>query len=380
MGENRRKVFHMVTISRSISLMKGQFDHLTKKGFDMGIVSSPGKELSDIKSLNKIEVLMEREISIIKDIKSLAQLIRLFRIEKPYILNTGTPKAGLLGALASYITRVPNRVYTIRGLRLETTTGWKRKILWFSEKVTCTLSSKVICISPSLRDRAIELRLVDKSKTVIFANGSSNGINVNNYPSPIHHKEKTLKLKKGLKIKETSFVLGFVGRLTKDKGVHELIEAFIGLERENVDVKLIILGNYTSGDPISDSIKEEIETNDNIIYLGFVDDPTPYYYLFDLLIFPTYREGFGNVSIQSQAAGTPVITTNATGAVDTVVDGVTGFIIPIGRSNEIIEKVIYLKMNESERIRMGKEARSRALKDYKSEVIWNEMSDFYKSL
>src|SRR5690625_520603 len=121
MEGNRRKVCHMVTISRSIGLMKGQFDHLNKKGFDMGIVSSPGKELSDIKSLNKIEVPMEREISVIKDIKSLAQLIRLFRIEKPYILNTGTPKAGLLGALASYITRVPNRVYTMRGLRLETT-------------------------------------------------------------------------------------------------------------------------------------------------------------------------------------------------------------------------------------------------------------------
>src|SRR5699024_8973324 len=179
-----------------------------------------------------------------------------------------------------------------------------------------------------------------------LANGSSNGINVSEYPEPNSQKEKIETMKKELNIRKSTFVLGFVGRITRDKGINELIEAFIKIKQSHEDIKLIILGRYENSDPIKESIQKEIETNEDIIYMGFVNNPTPYFYLFDLLIFPTYREGFGNVSIQAQAAGTPVVTTNATGAIDTVDNKETGYIVKVGSVNSIVENVLFLIRNK----------------------------------
>ena len=376
----RNKVFHMVTVSKSIGLMKGQLEFLLEKGFNIGMISSPGKQLEELELKNKKAIPMEREINIFKDMKSLALLIKLFFKERPALLNTGTPKAGLLGIIAAFVTRVPNRIYTMRGLRLETTEGWKRKILWFTEKISCTLSTHIVCISPSLKDRILELKLANKNKIVVLANGSSNGINVSEYPEPNSQKEKIETMKKELNIRKSTFVLGFVGRITRDKGINELIEAFVNMKKEYQDIKLIILGRYENSDPIKESIQREIETNADIIYLGFVNNPITYFYLFDLLIFPTYREGFGNVSIQAQAAGTPVITSDATGAIDTVINKETGYIVRVGSVDSIVEKVLYLIRNKAFKNDMGIKARSRAINDFNSILIWRELDKFYREL
>jgi len=268
----------------------------------------------------------------------------------------------------------------MRGLRLETTEGWKRKILWFTEKISCTLSTHIVCISPSLKDRILELKLANKNKIVVLANGSSNGINVSEYPEPNSQKEKIETMKKELNIRKSTFVLGFVGRITRDKGINELIEAFVNMKKEYQDIKLIILGRYENSDPIKESIQREIETNADIIYLGFVNNPITYFYLFDLLIFPTYREGFGNVSIQAQAAGTPVITSDATGAIDTVINKETGYIVRVGSVDSIVEKVLYLIRNKAFKNDMGIKARSRAINDFNSILIWRELDKFYREL
>ncbi|UOQ95057.1 glycosyltransferase family 4 protein [Halobacillus shinanisalinarum] len=377
---NKNKIIHMVTVSKSLELMRGQLKFLQENGFNVGIISSPGIELDDLEVRDRISVKMEREISIIRDLKSLLKLIYILAKEKPFILNTGTPKAGLLGVIAAYITRVPNRIYTLRGLKLETAKGLKKRMLWITEKIACFLATDVICISPSLRDEAIKLGLVKKSKTIILGNGSSNGIAVENYPEPPRVKDKVNEIKENLEIKSSDFVIGFVGRIVKDKGVNELVEAFKQLEENNKNIKLLMLGSFENGDPIKSTTRSEIENNKNIIHVGYIKNPSIYYYVMNIFILPTYREGFGNVNIQAQAAQVPVITTDATGTIDTVIDGKTGLIVPIENVSQIIDKINYLMLNENSRMEMGIKGREMVLYNYDSKLIWREMINLYNRM
>lgn len=374
------KVIHMVTVAKSLELMKGQLEYLQEKGYNVGILSSPGSELERLEFKNKIPVPMEREINIFQDIKSLIKLVSILYKEKPEILNTGTPKAGLLGIVASFITRVPNRIYTLRGLKLETAHGLKRKVLWLTEKIACLLATNVICISPSLRDEAVKLKLVKKEKVIILGSGSSNGVALKNYPAAETILEEVTELKSQLKINNKEFVMGFVGRIVRDKGINELIETFKNIRQKYKNVKLLMLGSFENGDPVNYNTRYEIENNINIIHVGHVEDPSIYYYLMDVLVFPTYREGFGNVSIQAQAAETPVITTNATGAVDTVINKETGYIVPIKNITEIVNKTTYLIENEDVKLRMGAKGRERVIDNFDSKVIWEEMNCLYKAI
>lgn len=371
-----KKIIHMVTISKSISLMKGQLEYFQRKGYTVGLVSSPGEELNNSKVDFKKGIEMEREINILKDLKSLIKLIKYFKKEKPEILNTGTPKAGLLGIVASFIARVPNRIYTMRGLRLETTTGVKRKVLWITEKISCTLATEVICISPSLLSEAKKLKLL-KNKGVVLNRGSSNGLDLTNYPLPKEEKVQKFvhQFFTNNSITENNFILGFVGRLTKDKGIDELIEVFLDLNNNNI--KLIILGDFEK--ELSNKIKSIIYNHEDIYYLGSVADPTLYYYLFDVLIFPTHREGFGNVSIEAQAASIPVITTDATGAKDTVLNSQTGLIYPIKDKEKLKSSILFFYNNEIKKHSYGKLGRSFIAENFQSEIIWKELEEIYKN-
>ncbi|HCC5684857.1 glycosyltransferase family 4 protein [Staphylococcus aureus] len=368
----KRKVFQLITVSKSVYLLKGQIEYLRKNDINMHLISSEGKELEQYPNdiIHKIE--MNREISILKDIKSLLNLICLFIKERPYIVNAGTPKAGLLGMIASYITRRPHRVYTVRGLRLETVSGIKYKILFLMEKIAMFCATDIIAISESLKTRVIELNLNNGKNIIVFGNGSSNGLNLKEYSKNNNKIENDI-----LKKLNGQFVIGYLGRLVKDKGIEDLIKAFKIIEKKYSNVKLLVIGSIEDGDSISKNDLTFILENKNVVYKNHVDNPVNYYNNMDVFIFPTYREGFGNVSIEAQALGIPTITYNVTGAKDTVINNETGFIVEPGDYVKIAEKIELLLINEKLKARMGTKGEEWVNNNFSNEIIWEKMMRFY---
>lgn len=372
----RIRVLHAVTVSKSLKLMKGQLSYLKNLGYEVSVVSSPGKEIDTFAEMEKVnikQIKMAREISPLSDIISLIKVIRYLLKYRPHIVNTGTPKAGLLLSVAAWLTRVPIRVYTVRGLKLETASGYKRKILLFTERIACLCSHRIIAVSESLRKRIIELKLAPKEKIVVLGSGSSNGIQVS-------RAQELSKMNVDINVEADSFRIGFVGRITKDKGIIELLQAFRNLRKKYHNIKLIILGDFETGDPIPDSERRYIETDPNILFLGFQQNPFPYYKFMDIFVLPSHREGFANVCLEAALMGLPIITTNATGAIDTVIDGKTGLIYEVGNVKQLEEKIEFLIRNPEIRKKMGIEGKKWVTKEFSSERIWNGLDNLYKAL
>ncbi|MGX0915688.1 glycosyltransferase involved in cell wall biosynthesis [Staphylococcus hominis] len=369
-----KKIFQLVTVSKSISLMKGQIEYLRDKGLDVHVVSSEGPEQHTYSSDITHVVNMEREISLKNDLKSLINMIRLFKKEKPYIVNSGTPKAGLIGTLAAFITRRPVRIYTVRGLRLETAKGFKYKILYAMEKLAMSCATDIIAISESLKDKIVELSLEKKEHIKVLGHGSSNGINLNNFT-----KDKTIipyELKEKL---AGHFVIGYVGRIVKDKGIHEIIEAFKIIQKKYNKVKLLIVGPIEKDDSISEEDYQYLQNNLNIIMTGHVNDTVNYYNHMDVLVFPTYREGFGNVSIEAQAVEVPVIVNNVTGAKDTLINNVTGYLVEKGNYNQIAQKLEFLIDNPAIKKQLGINGRENVESKFRNEIVWKHLETIYKN-
>jgi len=371
---SNKKIFQLVTVSKSIPLMKGQIEYLRNKGLDVHVVSSEGPEQNTYSSDITHVVNMEREISLKNDLKSLMNMIRLFKKEKPHIVNSGTPKAGLIGTLAAFITRRPVRIYTVRGLRLETVTGLKYKILYAMEKLAMFCATDIIAISESLKDKIVELGLEKKEHIKVLGHGSSNGINLDNFTKdkitiPYELKEKLAG----------HFVIGYVGRIVKDKGIHEIIEAFKIIQKNYKKVKLLIVGPIEKDDSISEEDYQYLQNNLNIIMTGHVNDTVNYYNHMDVLVFPTYREGFGNVSIEAQAVEVPVIVNNVTGAKDTLINNVTGYLVEKGNYNQIAQKLEFLIDNPAIKKQLGINGRENVESKFRNEIVWKHLETIYKN-
>ncbi len=322
---------------------------------------------------------MQREISPLRDLISLYQMFRVMKHVNPSLVDVSTPKAGLLGGVAAWWARVPCRVYTLRGLRLETTTGLKRALLWATEWISCHCAHRVVCISPSLRSRAVDLKLVQATKTTILAKGSR-GVDLVRFASRNHRRLEVETIRKSLGIAENEIVIGFVGRLVKDKGIGELIEAFLRIKVSHVNTRLLLIGDFEPGDPVAAEVRQYIESASEIIRLGFVPDTAPYYGVMDIFALPTYREGFPGVALEAQASGVPVVTTNATGAIDSIIDGVTGLLVPVGDSTSLARAIDKLLSDAETRARMGRAGRERMERDFCRESIWQAQVEIYRDL
>lgn len=373
----RKLLVIAVTSPISMAFFKGQIEYLQKAGFDIVVVCSPGWEL--ISGVRYYPVAMEREISPLKDLSSLFRLIKLFVKIKPEIVNAGTPKAGLLVTLAAFLTRVPLRIYTCHGLRLETTSGWKRKLLSLTEKIAASCAHQVVCVSDSLRSRYAQLNLAEENKITVIGNGSCNGINLDQYIRNIDNvtNKQLYKVLFGKTISDDSVFIGFIGRLTRDKGIYELIEAYKTLSFQLPNLYLLLLGGFEEGDPVNNQTQDSIFFDERIINLGWISDPIQYYRLMQLLILPTYREGLPTVLLEAAAMEVPVVATRATGCVDVVVEGETGLLVPIGDSKALAEAITLLLQNKTLRENMGRNARQRMEKLFRQEIVWENTLQFY---
>lgn len=381
MSTGRIIVLNAVTDSMSTVLMRGQLAYLKANGFDPALLSSPGKELKHIGDQEGVPVFsvsMRREISPLRDLRSFFEIWRLLRKVKPAICNSGTPKAGLLVGLAAWLNHVPYRVYTLRGLRLETAKGLKKIILRITETIACSSAHRVVCVSSSLRERAIALRLVAPSKTILLGAGSSNGVDVSRFEPTPERLTLAAALRQSLAILPDQPVIGFAGRFTRDKGLPELVAAFQLIRQELHEAVLLLIGNFEEGDPVPDETRDVIKQHPGIRHVRSTSQIEQYYLVMNVFALPTHREGFPNTVLEAQAAELPVITTNATGAVDSIEDGITGVLTPVGDPDRLSKAVLQLLSDPTKLQAMGRLGRERVLRKFRNETVWGAMVSLYR--
>ncbi|QFP75894.1 sugar transferase [Deinococcus sp. AJ005] len=380
------KIIYIVTIPLSAKVfLQGQLSYFRNKNYDVHLATSPSaskaiEQIAHQEGINAHSIRMQREISLFKDAASLVRMLHLMKQLRPEIVNSGTPKAGLIGSVAAALLSIPVRVYTLHGLRLDTTNGPKRILLTWMERLACVCAHRVICVSPSLRDRAIELKLVSPVKALVLASGTCNGINAQRFLPEFTSTEQLLTLKNDLALPANAPVIGFVGRFVKDKGIAELLQAFGRLHEANPRTRLLLVGDYEQGDPVAADVRHTIETHPGIVRAGFVPDTAPYYQLMDVLALPTYREGFPTAPLEAAAAAKPVVATNATGAVDAVVDGVTGFTVPVGDTGALADALRRLLEDKALARQFGQAGQERVLRDFQSQRIWEALDELYQEL
>jgi glycosyltransferase involved in cell wall biosynthesis len=367
-----------ITHPQTCLTLTGRLRALREAGFRVTLVSSPGELLDRTAAREGVESIafpIRREIAPIADIVSLARLWWLLLRLRPDLTEFSTPKAGLLGTLAARLAGVPRRIYMLRGLKVEGTRGVKRRILLAAERVTSACAQVVLCNSCSMRAEALALDVAPEAKLNLLGDGSSNGVDVERFsPGPS-------EVRDWLGISRQALVVGFVGRLTCDKGLPELIEAFDAILKAEPEGHLLLVGWFdASEDALSASLRARIQSHPRIHCTGFVADTAPYYRAMDLMVLPTWREGFPNVVLEAAATGIPVVTTISTGSRDSVVPEVTGLLIPPGYPEAISEAVLKLLRDPARRRRMGEAARAWVIEHFENGRVLGLIAAYYKSL
>ena len=367
-----------VTHSQTCLILGPRLRTLREAGFHVLLVSSPGQLLDSTAKREGVEgiaIPIRRGIAPIADLVALVRLWRLIGLRRPHLVEFSTPKAGLLGTIAASLRGVPRRVYMLRGLKLETSAGIKRRILLAAERLTCRCAHVVLCNSASLRSQALALGVAPARKLSLLGEGSSNGVDIERFsPGPGGVRDQ-------FGIPGDAPVFGFVGRLTRDKGLPELIQAFDLILRAEPSTRLLLVGWFDAADDAVDNVlRARILDHPRIDCTGFVSDTAPYYRAMDVLVLPTWREGFPNVVLEAAATGIPAVTTESTGARDAVVPEVTGLLIPPGYPDAICEAVLRLIRDSELRHRMGKAARTWVVQHYSQARVMSVTADYYRSL
>lgn len=376
-ARKRASIVFSVTIPGTMSFFSGQIQYLIDAGFDVAVICSPGWHNET--AAQYYPVAIEREISLFKDLLSLIRLTKLLIRLEPDIVCAGTPKASFLVGIAGFVARVPLRVYMCLGLRLETAKGWKRSVLLITERITAACATRVWCISQSIKNRLLELGLSHPSKLDLLGFGSVNGIDLKKFHQYPITGERDILLKKH-SIPPNAFVIGFVGRLTKDKGIPEALLAFHELKQSFNNIVLVLVGNFENGDPLPKQTLELIYTDPKIVLTGFVTNVKDYYHLFDLLWLPSHREGMGDVLLEAAASGLAVVACRTTGIIDVVDDGKTGFLVPVGDSSLLAERTKRLLLDRALATQMGQEARRSVAERFNQQTVWENMKNYQYGL
>jgi glycosyltransferase involved in cell wall biosynthesis len=367
-----------VTSDQTCLVLTGRLRALRLAGFDVTLVASPGELLERTavaEGVHAFPLPMQREISPFADLVSLIALWRLLRRVRPAITDFSTPKAGLLGNLVAWSLGVPCRVYTLRGLKLASSTGWKRRLLVAAEKVSAWCAHTVLYNSPSLGEEARELGIASEAKLHMIGDGSSNGVDTGHY-CPGQSAVRTR-----LVIPSDAIVLGFVGRLTRDKGVPELMQAFETVLQNAPHTWLLLVGWFDAAeDALEELWRDRIANHPQVKHVGYVSDPVEYYRAMDVLILPTHREGFPNVALEAAACGLPVIATESTGARDAVISEITGLLIPPKVPEAIAEAALSMMNDRERRTRMGNAGRQWVAKTFPKERVLGLAVEFYRNL
>jgi len=377
------KILIAISDSFCANFIKGQGKYLVEQGHEVVVISGPGVEIDNLERSEPVKIIrvpFAREISPLSDLMDLIQVIKLVRAEKPDIINAGNPKTGFLFSLAHFFFWKTPLIFTLRGVRSDTLSGLKKAIVRFTEKITCLLANRVIAISPSLKEHAERIGIVSNKKCVVLSKGSSNGISVNHYTPTDAISEKATALEKEFHIAPEAFKLVFVGRVTRDKGMIELLEAFKFCLAAKKDIRLIIAGPIEKQDPIPEEYYTFIEQHPCVHYLGKQIDVRPVYMLGDALVLYSYREGFGNVAIEASSMGLPTIVADIPGLRDTTEHEVTGLRVPPREVAHLSEAILKLYDNKGLAKSLGKQGQVRVAQYFANEIVWSKQLELYLTL
>ena len=373
------KLFRLTTADISLnSLLKGQLKHLSQHFEVVGVASDTGvlQQVAEREGVRTVNVPMHREISLWADCKSLWALIKLFRRERPDIVHANTPKASLLGMVAAMLCGVPHRIYLVTGLRFETTHGFLRLVLKTMERITCFCATKVIPEGDGVKATLLRENITRKPMQKIL-NGNINGINLDWFD----HTEEVVAKAADVRGADTDFTFIFIGRMVRDKGINELVEAFDRLCAERDDVALRLVGRFEDElDPVSPQTKERIERNNKIMFEGYQSDVRPYLVASDVLVLPSYREGFPNVIMQAGAMGLPVIVTDINGSDEVIEQGINGVIIPKKSAEALYCAMKDMVSDRSRTAQMASVARGMIASRFDQRDIWQALVEMYKGL
>lgn len=379
------KLIRITTVPMALRyLLPGQMAFMKKHGFDVLMLSADGKELNDViaqEQCRHIIVPMTRKITPLQDLRCLFQLIRIFRKEKPGIVHTHTPKAGLLGMLAARITGVKVRIHTVAGLPLMVATGPKFHLFKAMEKLTYAAATQVWPNSPSLLKYINEHRLTKVSKLGIIAKGSTNGINTDRFSKTALDPVILDEVRQQLSFDPASVYLLCIGRLVKDKGIVELVNVFTTLQKKYPALQLVLVGEYEPElDPLPGHIHKAISEHEAIHHIGWSNRVEYFMALAHYFVFPSHREGFPNVLLQAGAMQLPVICSVITGNVDIVTDRQTGLTFEKGNEAQLESCIDFALAHPQEMTNMAEKLCHEVNGNYRREHIWNTILNQYHQL
>lgn len=371
------KIIRATTVPSSLdTFCKGMLKEMLEK-YDVVAMSSPGEELEKVakrEGVRTIAVPMERHISLWKDLKSLWMIIQVLKKEKPTMIHSMTPKAGMLCMVAAWLTNVPIRVHTFTGLVFPTSSGIKRKILMTTDRLTCACATHIIPEGKGVKNDLLNNGITKKPLSIL-GYGNVRGVDMDYYS----RRPEVMKIVSQKSLKSDKFTFVFVGRIVKDKGINELCEAFERLSGM-ADVRLLLVGPYEDNlDPITEKSKYIIRNNPNIDSVGGKSgvELLAYYAAADCFVFPSYREGFPNTVLEAGAMELPSIVTDINGSREIIVQGENGLIIPSHDANALLDAMLNMMSDKDARERMAGNAREMVASRYEQRFVRKCLYDFY---
>jgi glycosyltransferase involved in cell wall biosynthesis len=372
----KKNILHVVNVPFVIPYFFGeQINYFSSNGFNVFIACSFNEKINDYIDkwcFRYVNIKISRKVTPLQDLISVYKLVLFIKRNDIDIIVGHTPKGALLGIIAGFIAGKHDRIYFRHGLMFETSKGIKRKILINFEKITGKLASKVICVSNSVQNNSVLNKLNNPKKNLILHKGTCNGIDVEKFNREHVLHSKISDLKNTLKINSNDKIIGFVGRIVKDKGIIELLDAWKKLKTKYSNIKLLLVGPFEQRDSIGTLAQEYILNEESIIYIGLSDSVIQYYQLMDIFILPSYREGFPTVVLEASSMSLPIIVSRSTGCIDSIIENNTGIYTEIN-AEQISKNLSFYLDNPKVAIDHGKNGRDFVISNFKQELIWEEL-------
>ena len=380
-----KKLIRITTVPMALRyLLPGQMKYMQQNGFEVIMISADGKELSDVietEQCRHIIVPMTRKITPLQDLVCLIKLIKIFKKEKPDIVHSHTPKAGLLGMLAAKICGVKIRIHTVAGMPLMVEKGFKMQLLKFIEKLTYRAANYIWPNSKSLYNYIVENKFTSPVKLNVIGKGSTNGINTNRFCKEALNENTLIEIKSTINYTPQHISLLCVGRLVADKGIVELVNVFLSLQKKYAALKLILVGDYEQElDPLPETVMQQIKINANIVHIKWTQQVEYFMHVANYFVFPSHREGFPNVLLQAGAMKLPVICSRIAGNIDIVQHKQTGLLFECGNQQQMEEQIAFAFTNFNGMKMMAEKLAEVIDRDFRRENVWQSLLQQYQFL